>query len=339
MNTNYIIPQLAFTRMNYYNIMSRLTSQTMTKVIALCIFILISMSIDAQTRLIGERSVYTQYYNSPFLLNPGATGQRDFGEVVTYYRNAWTSFPGSPKTVTIGYDGAIGNRIGIGLVGVTDSFAALRTTKGALNLSYTIETPDVKVGLGWSAEYIEHGLDGGDILNNPFVDGLDPEIVAGLEGAGFFDASIGVYGTYQDRITFGLALPSLVSSQVSGPEGDQADGGIGFIANLGYRLDVPEKDIVFEPSIWARQLMLVPFHVDVNLKADLLDEQLSTALTYSVGAEERIGFMIGTQIQNFGFNYSYNFSFHEFQQFNNGSHELGLRLRLQPYTRRAESAQ
>ncbi len=339
MNTNYIIPQLAFTRMNYYNIMSRLTSQTMTKVIALCIFILISMSIDAQTRLIGERSVYTQYYNSPFLLNPGATGQRDFGEVVTYYRNAWTSFPGSPKTVTIGYDGAIGNRIGIGLVGVTDSFAALRTTKGALNLSYTIETPDVKVGLGWSAEYIEHGLDGGDILNNPFVDGLDPEIVAGLEGAGFFDASIGVYGTYQDRITFGLALPSLVSSQVSGPEGDQADGGIGFIANLGYRLDVPEKDIVFEPSIWARQLMLVPFHVDVNLKADFLDEQLSTALTYSVGAEERIGFMIGTQIQNFGFNYSYNFSFHEFQQFNNGSHELGLRLRLQPYTRRAESAQ
>jgi len=108
MNTNYIIPQLAFTRMNYYNIMSRLTSQTMTKVITLCAFILISMSVDAQTRLIGERSVYTQYYNTPFLLNPGATGQRDYGEVVTYYRNAWTSFPGSPKTVTIGYDGGIG---------------------------------------------------------------------------------------------------------------------------------------------------------------------------------------------------------------------------------------
>jgi len=211
---------------------------------------------------------------------------------------------------------------------VLDSFAALRTTKGALSLSYTIETPDVKVGLGWSAEYIQHGLDGSDILNNPFVEGLDPEIVAGLEGAGFFDASIGVYGSYQDRITFGLALPSLVSSQVSGPEGDQADAGIGFIANLGYRLEVPEKDIVFEPSIWARQLMLVPFHVDVNLKANFLDEQLSTALTYSVGAEERIGFMIGTQI-----------SFHEFQQFNNGSHELSLRLRLQPYTRKTESAQ
>ena len=205
----------------------------------------------------------------------------------------------------------------------------LRTTKGALSLSYTIETPDVKVGLGWSAEYIQHGLDGSEILNNPFVEGLDPEIVAGLEGAGFFDASIGLYGSYQDRITFGLALPSLVSSQVSGPEGDQADAGIGFIANLGYRLEVPEKDFVFEPSIWARQLMLVPFHVDVNLKASFLDEQLSTALTYSVGAEERIGFMIGTQIQNFGFGYSYNFSFHEFQQFNNGSHELSLRLRLQ----------
>ena len=148
-----------------------------------------------------------------------------------------------------------------------------------------------------------------------------------------------MYGSYQDRITFGLALPSLVSSQVSGPEGDQADAGIGFIANLGYRLEVPEKDFVFEPSIWARQLMLVPFHVDVNLKANFLDEQLSTALTYSVGAEERIGFMIGTQIQNFGFGYSYNFSFHEFQQFNNGSHELSLRLRLQPYTRKTESTQ
>ncbi len=331
MDNNVIVLSKSKKRMK--SIINISNDLSMAKVLFTLIFVVIVMSVNAQTRLIGERSVYTQYYLSPYLLNPGATGQKDYGQVMAYYRNAWSSFPGSPKTVTIGYEGAIGNRIGLGLLGLTDSFGALSTSKGALSLSYTIETPDNVIGVGLSGEYIQHNLDGDELVNNPFIASSDPEILAGLDGVSFFDATIGVYGIYQNKITYGVSFPSLISQKVSGPDGDLAEADFGFIANVGYRIEVPEKDLVFEPSIYAKQLMLVPFHVDVNLKADFLGEQLSTAITYSYGAEERLGFMVGTQVNNFGFHYSYNLSLHDFQQYNNGSHELSLRLRLQPYVR------
>jgi len=77
-----------------------------------------SATLSGQSRLFGERSVFTQYYLTPFLVHPGATGQNDYGQVVGIYRNTWATFPGAPKTFAFGYDGAIGNRIGIGVIGI-----------------------------------------------------------------------------------------------------------------------------------------------------------------------------------------------------------------------------
>lgn len=305
----------------------------MKKLYILFALVILAVGVNAQSRLIGERSVYTQYFLSPYLLNPGATGQSEYSQVIGNYRNAWASFPGSPKTVTVGYEGPIGNRIGLGLVGVTDSYAALSTSKAALSLSYTIDSPTNKIGVGISGEYVRHQLDGDELVNNPFINSLDPEIINRLSGSSYFDATIGVYGLYQNKIIYGVSFPSLISQKVSGPDGDPTNSEISFIGTLGYRLEVPGKDLVFEPSIYAKKLMLVPFHVDVNLKADFLNEQLTAGLTYSYGAEERLGFLVGTQVNNFGFHYSYNMSFHDFQQYNNGSHELSVRLRLIPYNK------
>lgn len=312
---------------------NRTTAKNMRNIIILFALVIMAVGINAQSRLIGERSVYTQYFLSPFLLNPGATGQKEYSEVMANYRNTWTAFPGSPKTVTIAYEGPIGNRIGLGLIGVSDSYAALSTSKLGLNLSYTIESPDNKIGVGIAGEYIQHKLDGDELVNNPFINSLDPEIINRLDATGYFDATIGVYGIYKNKIIYGVSFPSLVSQKVSGPAGDDSKSEINWIANVGYRLEVADKDLVFEPSVYVKKLMLVPMHVDLNLKADFLGEQLTAGLTYSYGAEERVGFLIGTRVSNFGFHYSYNMSFHDFQQYNNGSHELSLRLRLQPYTK------
>ena len=293
---------------------------------------LYGQSAQSQTRLIGERSVYTQYFLSPYLLNPGAAGQQEYSQVMANYRNTWASFPGSPRTATIAYDGAIGNRIGLGLIGVSDNFAALGTTKAGVNLSYTIETPTNKLGVGIGAEYIRHKLRGEELIN-PLVNTGDPEIVRRLESTAYFDATFGVYGIYNKKIIYGVAFPSVISQRVSGAEGSGADTDFSYIVNLGYRAEVPEYDLVFEPSIYVKKLMLVPLHVDVNLKADFLSEKLTTGITYSKGAEDRVGFLVGTQVNNFGFHYSYNMSLHEFQQYNNGSHEISVRLRIQGYNR------
>ncbi len=285
--------------------------------------------LTGQSRLFGERSVFTQYHLTPFLLHPGATGQNDYSQVIGIYRNTWATFPGSPKTFAFGYDGAIGNRIGLGVIGMSDSFAAFGTSKGIVNLSYTIDSPKNKLGFGISGEYVQHSLNSNELLST-LVDRSDQEIVERLDGYSYLDASIGIYGLYDGKISYGLTLPSIISQKLSG-DGDSQDTEIGFIASVGYRLDIPEKDITFEPSVYAKKLLFVPFHVDINLKADFLNEQLTAGLSGSVGGEKRIGFLIGTQVNNFGFHYSYNLSLHKFQQYNNGSHELSLKLRLQPY--------
>lgn len=303
----------------------------MKKIYLGIIFMAVSFStISGQSRLFGERSAFTQYFMTPFMVHPGATGQNDFSQVIANYRNTWASHPGSPKTFAFGYDGPIGNRIGLGLLGMSDNYAAFNTTKGVLSLSYTIESPTNKIGFGISGEYIQHKLRGEEVLN-PLVTAQDRLIINRLDGNTFLDATIGVYGVYNNKITYGITLPSIISQRLS--DGlNEAEKEIGFIASLGYRMDIPDKDIVFEPSIYAKKLLFTPFHVDINLKADFLNERVTAGLTGSVGGENRLGFLLGTQLSNFGFFYSYNLSLNEFQQYNNGSHELGLRLRLQPYT-------
>ncbi len=289
-----------------------------------------TMSLSGQSRLFGERSVFTQYYLTPFIVHPGATGQNDYGQIVGLYRNTWATFPGSPRSFAFGYDGAIGNRIGLGLIGFSDDFAAFNTTKGTINLSYTIESTNNKIGFGLAGEYIQYGLTSSSLFSD-LVDRSDAEIANRLDGYSFLDGSIGIYGIYDNRITYGLTLPSLISTRLAGDGDSGQSNEIGFIASLGYRLDIPEKDITFEPSVYAQKLLFTPFHVDVNLKASFLSEQLTAALTGSIGAENRIGFLVGTQVSNLGIHYAYNASTHQFQQFNNGSHELSVNFRLQPY--------
>lgn len=295
----------------------------------LLLFLTASM-LTGQSRLFGERSVFTTYQQTPFLLHPGATGQKDYSQIVGVYRNTWATFPGSPRTFAFGYDGPIGNRIGLSILGMSDSFAAFNTSKGVLSLSYTIESAKNKLGFGISGEYVQHRLSSNELLNS-LVDVSDQEIINRLDGYSYLDASIGIYGLYDGKLSYGLTLPSIISQRLSG-DGNSEDDEIGFIASVGYRLDIPEKDITFEPSLYAKKLLFVPFHVDINLIANFLSEQLTAGLIGSAGGgEDRIGFLIGTQVSNFGFQYSYNLSIHEFQQYNNGSHELTLKLRLQPY--------
>jgi type IX secretion system PorP/SprF family membrane protein len=295
-------------------------------VFAACLFA--SSLATAQTRVIGERSIYTQYTLTPFLLHPGAAGFQDYGQVIANYRNTYASFPGSPKTISIGYEGPIGNRIGIGLIGMTDTYAAFSTSRGGLTLSYKIDSPDNKVGFGLTGEYVRHKLNGDQLLN-PLVDLNDIEIINRLDGNAFFDAGFGIYGLYADKVIYGLTLPALISQRVSGVDSG-TKGDFAYIATLGYNHRIADKDITITPSVYAKQLMFVPFHVDINLLASFLNENLQAGLNYTVGGEKRIGFLLGANMGNFGLNYSYNLTTQQFQSYGNGSHEIGLRLRLVP---------
>lgn len=281
----------------------------------------VGMSLYSQERYIDERYSFTQAYLYPVLINPGATGVGD-SEIIFNYKNKWATYPGSPKTLLLSYSGDLGNRLGFGGLLLTDSNGALETTKGQASFSYTIDGASNDVGFGISTEYIQHKL--GSINSQVEID--DPTVLDRLDGNSYFDISFGVYGVYEQKIKYGIALPSLISSKVEAGDGT-SERELGFIFHLGYEYDLSE-DVTVEPSIFVKKLMFVPTHVDVNLRAGFLNDRLTGGLTYTVGAENKLGFLIGTEVRNLNLYYGYNVSSREFQDYNNGTHDFTVAINL-----------
>ena len=288
------------------------------KTFLVCAVLLYAAGMQAQSRYFDERYIYTQAQVNPQLINPGAIGSAMKHQILLNYRNKWSGIDGAPRTVTLSYNGPVGNRLALGVNVLSDKFGELETTKGAVGLSYIIKSETNQVGFGISAEYIKHGLAG---FGN--ADPNDPVISQALAGAEYFDASFGLYGIYMDRLTYGLALPSMVSSRISDIDDDSPDRELGFILQFGYKLDI-QSDISMTPSIIMKKLANVPTHIDLNLNFGFLQDKLIGGVTYTLGADKRLGFLLGTKIEKLNFYYSYNTSSHLIQDYNNGSHELTL---------------
>ncbi len=272
----------------------------------------------AQSRYFDERYIYTQAQINPQLINPGAFGWKDMHTVLLNYRNKWSGIQGTPKTITLSYNGPVGNGLAVGINFLTDRFGFLQSTKGAAGLSYTISSENNKLGFGITGEYIKHSLSG---FGN--ADPTDPYIVQALSGAEYFDASFGVYGTYMDKFNYGLVLPSAVSTRINGDAENSVDRSLGFILQMAYKMQI-HQDVSMQPGIIFKKLNQVPTHLDLNLNFGFLEDKLTGGLSYTFGGDKRVGFLIGAKASALNIYYSYNSSSQIIQDYNNGSHELTL---------------
>lgn len=277
-----------------------------------------------------ERYVYTQYHLNPVLINPGATGLDNMHGFIFNYRNKWAGFEGSPRTLTFSYDGPLSERVGLGALVLRDRFASLETLKGQLSYAYKIKADNYSVGAGITTEYLQYELSG-DALSNPFTDTGDPQLLERLEGAKYLGVAFGIYAILNDQASFGLSLPGLVRTRLDDGTDIDNDEGLHFILHGAYKYKVPNYNFSVEPSIYINQLRKIPFHIDANLLMHFLDEELTGGLSYTIGADNRFGFLLGTKLNDFNFYYSYDFSFQEFQQYNNGSHELTIAFNLSQF--------
>ena len=285
----------------------------------------VSISMMAQERYFDERYIYSQAFIQPVLINPGAAGFSGSQNLFLNYRNQWSGFNGAPTTATVSYDGNFIDRVGVGLLLMQDNYGALRTNKAQLALSYGITSSKNDLRFGLSTEYINHGLnnvDAKDFNLNP-NDALVRERRAGVQ---FFDVSFGIFGQYDKKLTYGIALPSLISSRISDGSSDARD--LGFIFNVGYKLMEVAPDVNLEPSIFVKKLNNVPTHIDLNLRAGFLEEKLTGGVTYRVGADKRLGFLLGFNLNVLDIFYSYNTSTWQFQEYNRGAHEISVKIGL-----------
>ena len=295
----------------------------MRKLLYIIVCVFFSLSLKAQ-----EPAIFTHYHLNPVLINPGATAAHDNHMFLANYRSKWSAFPGAPKTFTFSYDGAMTDRLGLGAQVLSDQIGANRILQFQLNYAYKFEVDLYHIGIGLSTGIQNFKLV--DVANDPFLDPTDILLAEGMDGVQFFDGSFGIYGDYDERFVFGLSLPNVIRTRINDIQGDIEDdqNDFNYMLYLGYRFDVANYNFTVEPSILVKNVRYVPFQTDINLKMSFLDDQLIGGLTYSFGAGNRLGFLIGTRIDDLRLHYSYDVNFGEFQQYNNGSHEFSISYML-----------
>lgn len=303
-------------------------------VIALTVFLAFlstSPSAIAQdyATALKAQSVYNHYHLNLFLLNPAATGLSGNSQMLFNFRNQWAGFDDAPKVLTLGIDGSPANNMGLGAMIYNENYGVANRFLGQLNYAYHFKpNEDMKMSLGLAGAYIQYNLDN-EAITDPLHESPDPVINRAVNGEKFFAADFGFYSEIKGKYRIGISIPHIVQTKLddanitnSTPEEDKP---VSFTAFLGGIWRLPEYRMVIEPSLGIRKISDAPFGTDLNILAKLMEERLFAGFTYSYNPSwHRIGMLAGVKIDRLGIFYSYDQSYLEFQNYNNGSHELTL---------------
>lgn len=281
---------------------------------------------DYATGLKGP-AILHQYYINPVLINPGYTGFTGDHSLFFNYRDQWADFNDAPRSLTFSYNGALGDRIGLGAMVFSDQFGVENRLRGQLSYGYRFESKAGKFGIGLSTEYMRYFIDN-SALTDPGVSIPDDVISEGVNGFEYFIASIGFYGEIEEKFIVGLSFPALIQSRQDQANSSTDERAFNYIAYLGYRAPIEEYDMLIEPILCVRKIGDVDLQIDANLKLSFLDERLFSGVTYGFGAGNRLGFMLGTRVNALNVFYSYDMTMLDFQQYNAGSHEISLKINL-----------
>lgn len=297
--------------------------QSMSRFIA-ALLVLAAGALSAQ-----EAGYFNHQYLQPILINPGAAGFTGDHQFLAGYRHRWSGFPGAPRTFTALYNGAVADRLGLSVQFLSDRIGAANQTGAQFSLAYQIDADRTKISFGLSAGMQEFRITGTN--DDPLIDPTDELLNEAINGYWLFDGGAGVYAEIDSAWIFGVSFPNLIKNRVEDINGDinlpDLDE-FGFSAMLGYRWYVESSNFFVEPSITVKDLRYSPFLVDANLKLSFMDEQLVGGVGYTFGDNSRAALLLGTRIDDLRIYYSYDVSLGDFQQFNNGSHEITLVLRL-----------
>lgn len=296
-----------------------------------CCLIIMVLSINDGNKISAQEAGYFSHqFLQPILINPGATGFDGDHQVLASYKHNYSDFSGAPRTFTALYHGSFAEKVGLGVQLMTDRIGVSRLFHGQINYAYKFLFDNAKISVGLSTGLQNFKVTGLD--NDPLTDPTDELLNEAIDGYLLFDGSAGVYGEIDNKFIFGISFPNVVKQRIAEINGDvNLDlETFPYAIHLGYRHNVKNYNFLVEPSITVKDLRYSPFQIDLNLKLAFLDEQLVGGLGYSIGDDSKAALLLGTRLDNLRFYYSYDVSLGDFQEFNNGSHELTLVFKIPP---------
>jgi type IX secretion system PorP/SprF family membrane protein len=119
----------------------------MKRIIKTILFLLIPVSAFGQLTPVTDH-----YILNPLSINPASAGSSGVLNVAAFYRRQWVGITGAPVTTTLTADAPLrGNRIGLGLVLVSDKIGVTKETQLITNYSYKLNIGKGNLAFGLGA--------------------------------------------------------------------------------------------------------------------------------------------------------------------------------------------
>ena len=281
-----------------------------------------------------DEAIFSHYLFNPTIINPGATGFSETHQIWGHYRNAWTGFTDQPRTFIVSYNGALSNNLGLGAMVFSENIAQLNRLRGQLSYAFRYKLGDnFKLGIGLSTQIQQLRLV--TQADNTLVNFNDNVLARAMDGRRTFDASLGFFGSYKEKLYFGVSLPGLISARLDKVTGTSSQSFFAtFQALAGYKIKA--GDIMVEPTLMVGQIQNAPFQADISLRASFLEEIFMAGVIYKAYDKGTFGLLLGTKFNGIRINYSYDYSFQRFQNFNSGGHEITLGYEFQRTERKID---
>lgn len=287
----------------------------MKKLLSTLIFSVICCALWAQ-----QDPLFTQYRSNMLTVNPAYAGSREALTFNMLYRNQWVGIEGAPTTQSISVHGPLAsNKIGFGLSLVHDKVGPTKQTGIYGDISGRVKVSEK----GYLAGGVKFGA-------NFFNSNLTELVLANANDGNFAEnvsktmpnIGVGVY-YYTDKFYLGLAMPKIIKNELY--DNGSLDGAVSekrhLFINSGLVMEMSPL-VKFRPTVMARVVGGSPLSFDATATFIFddrfwvggyyrLSESVGLLLDYNFTSQLRVG-------------YSYDYTLTELQNYNTGSHEIGI---------------
>lgn len=304
--------------------------------------LILLLSIIIQTQIcIGQQApTYSQYTLNPFTINPAVASTEDYVDIQTGYRSQWTSFEGGPKTLYLSGHATINkpfyqhhykaehkNWHGVGAQLFQDKIGPLQQQSFLLAYAYNLAiTKKTRLSLGTfvgikqfktNSAYWKHIQDPSDeLFLQDLNSGLQPELQFGAV----------MYRPQNYSIQF--SIQNMLVNPIDFDENSSTlTNQYPLHTYLSFKKYFPlSLQLVFIPSTLIKMTPNAPISVDVNTQVIY---KKAYWFGLSLRSTRAFNIMAGLNLKKYvDISFAYEYDTNDLSQFNNGTYELIIGLRL-----------
>ncbi len=287
----------------------------MKKLLSTLTFSVICCAVMAQ-----QDPLFTQYRSNMLTINPAYAGSREALTLNLLHRSQWVGIEGAPTTQSIAVHGPLASdKLGFGLSVIHDRVGPTKQTGIYGDISGRVKVNDrgylaggVKIG----ANFFNSNLTELVLANNN--DGNFAENVSKK----MLNVGVGVY-YYSEKFYVGFSMPKIMKNELY--DNGSLEGAVSekrhFFVNSGLVLEMSPL-VKFRPTIMARMVGGSPMSFDATASL-IFDDRFWIGGYYRLS--ESVGLLLDYNFTpQLKVGYSYDYTLTELQNYNTGSHEIGI---------------